>query len=197
MKSANLFRNLWLLVLGAALGGAMFKGSHEALLPKAVAAPAQESPKEKGAQLDALQTEVNRLKGVVPDQSHAMADVGYHFANLWFAGEKKNWALAKFYLDETRSHLKWAVRIIPVRKTRNGDLELNGILEAIDNTFLSEIAKGIESKDVEKFTAAYRQTLEGCYACHKAAEKPYLRPQIPAVPPQPIMNFDPEAKWPE
>ena len=49
----------------------------------------------------ALRTEVERLKAIVPDQSHAMADVGYHFANLWFAGNKKNWPLAKFYLDET------------------------------------------------------------------------------------------------
>ena len=91
-------------------------------------------------QIAALRAEIDQLKGKVPDQSHAMSDVGYHFANLWFAGEKKNWPLAKFYLDETRSHLNWAVRIIPVRKTRAGDLELKGILDAIDNTFLSEIA---------------------------------------------------------
>src|SRR5438477_13058917 len=59
----------------------------------------------------ALRAAIEQLKGKVPDQSHAMKDVGYHFANLWFAGQKKNWPLAKFYLDETRSHLKWAVRI--------------------------------------------------------------------------------------
>ena len=148
-------------------------------------------------QIAALRAEIDQLKGKVPDQSHAMSDVGYHFANLWFAGEKKNWPLARFYLDETRSHLKWAVRIIPVRKTRAGDLELKGILDAIDKTFLSEIDNSIENKNVEKFTGAYRQTIEGCYACHKAAEKPYLRPQIPQAPPQSIINFDPDAKWPE
>src|SRR5204862_1319850 len=103
-----------------------------------------------------LRAEIEQLKGKVPDQSHAMKDVGYHFANLWFAGQKKNWPLAKFYLGETRSHLKWAVRIIPVRKTRAGDLELKGILDAIDKTFLSEIDNSIENKNVEKFTGAYR-----------------------------------------
>ena len=103
---------------------------------------------------------------------------------------------AKFYLDETGSHLEWAVRIIPVRKTSAGTLELQGILDSVDNTFLTEISRSIESRDSEKFTTAYRQTMEGCYACHKAAEKPYLRPQIPTIPPQPIINFDPEAKWP-
>ena len=29
--------------------------------------------------------------GLLPDQSHAMVDVGYHFANLWFAADKENW----------------------------------------------------------------------------------------------------------
>jgi hypothetical protein len=137
------------------------------------------------------------LKGRVPDQSHAMKDVGYHFANLWFAGQKKNWPLAKFYLDETRSHLKWAVRIIPIRKTKAGDVDLRGILEAVDNSMLNEIQKAIQSEDASKFTGTYKQALEGCYACHKASEKPYLRPQIPERPEVGIINFDPDAKWPQ
>ena len=37
-----------------------------------------------------LRAEIERLKGLVPDQAHAMKDVGYHFANLWFAGQKAN-----------------------------------------------------------------------------------------------------------
>ena len=32
--------------------------------------------------LAALKLEVARLKGVVPDQAHAMSDVGAHFTNL-------------------------------------------------------------------------------------------------------------------
>src|SRR5438093_9935198 len=148
-------------------------------------------------QIAALRAEIDQLKGKVPDQSHAMSDVGYHFANLWFAGEKRNWPLAKFYLDETRSHLKWAVRIIPVRKTKAGEVDLRGILEAVDNTMLSEIQQAIEKQDVKQFGDTYKQTIEGCYSCHKASEKPYLRPQIPEQPETRILNFEPEAKWPE
>jgi hypothetical protein len=29
------------------------------------------------------------------DQAHVMADVGCHFANLWFAVENRNWPLAQ------------------------------------------------------------------------------------------------------
>src|SRR5437867_2659829 len=40
---------------------------------------------------------------------------------------------------------------------------------------------------------SYRRTLEGCYSCHKAADKPYLRPRIPEQPESRIINFDPAA----
>lgn len=153
------------------------------------------------AEVDKLRVEVERLKGLVPDQAHAMEDVSYHFANLWFAAEQKNWPLADFYLAETRSHLRWAVRIIPVRKTRAGDsVELQGILDAVDKTpgvMLSGIKTAIEQKDIVGFTNAYRQTIEGCYACHKASEKPFIRPQVPKSLAEHIINLDPEAKWPQ
>jgi len=136
--------------------------------------------------------------GLLPDQSHAMVDVGYHFANLWFAADKANWSLAKYYLQGTRSHLYWAVRLHPVRTTSTGaEINLNGILQAIDNSFLTEIDSAITNKDAARFKAAYRQTIEGCYACHKACEKSFLRPQIPSAPSVSILNFDPNATWPE
>ncbi|HUL51344.1 MAG TPA: hypothetical protein VLU94_02040 [Candidatus Nitrosotalea sp.] len=128
----------------------------------------------------------------LPDQSHVMADVGYHFANLWFAADKQNWPLAAYYLGETRSHLRWAVRIHPARKTVAGvEVDLKGILDAIDNSILSEVGKAITNKNTAAFKTAYRETLEGCYACHRACEKPFLRPQIPSAAGTSILNFDP------
>lgn len=49
----------------------------------------------------------------------------------------------------------------------------------------------------DKFVAAYRFSLETCYACHKASDKPFLRPQIPDRPAEPTINFDPQADWPK
>jgi hypothetical protein len=127
-----------------------------------------------------------------------MADVGYHFANLWFAADNQNWPLANYYLGETRSHLRWAVGIHPVRKTTTGaEVDLKGILDAVNNSFLSEVGQTITNKDTVKFKEAYRETLEGCYACHKACEKPFLRPQVPNAPGVSILNFNPGATWPE
>src|SRR6266446_3785273 len=182
------------LGIGLLLGGA----SQFVFVPVVLPARAEQTPQPDVRELRQPLIETNSLDGRLPDQSHAMADVGYHFANLWFAADKQNWPLANYYLGETRSHLRWAVRIHSVRKTKAGaEVDLKGILDAVDNSFLTEIGKAIDNKDAAAFKTAYRQTVEGCYACHKATEKPFLRPQIPSAPGVTILNFDPAANWPE
>jgi len=148
--------------------------------------------------LKSLQAEIERLKSIAPDQAHAMQDVDYHFTNLSFAANQSNWPLAQFYFNETRSHLRWAVRIIPVRKDNAGqEVKLQDILQSIENGPLMQLEDSIKVKDREKFVAAYEFTLTSCYACHKASDKPYLRPRIPVHPSSAMMNFDPNATWPK
>jgi hypothetical protein len=156
----------------------------------APAAPAGTLPEELAARVKALED-------LIPDQAHIMADVADHFTNLWFAGKSENWPLADFYLGETRTHLHWAVRRIPVRKDNTGhDVKLAEILEAFENGPLKPLKGAIDGKDRLAFESAYRQTLSGCYACHKASDKPYLRPRVPTEPASSIINFDPRASWP-
>jgi hypothetical protein len=157
--------------------------------------PAPAAPADPPA--DNLAARVKALEDLIPDQAHIMADVADHFANLWFAGKAGNWPLADFYLGETRSHLRWAVRRIPVRKdTRGQDVVLGNILEAFENSHLKPLKVTIDGKDAPGFEQAYRVSLTGCYSCHKAADKPFLRPKVPAEPASPIVNFDPGADWP-
>jgi hypothetical protein len=187
------------LLLGTALGvGSVLSGASQFLFwPFVSQAHAEQKIPVKPSAADDAQRAIRTGSENSSDQSHVMADVGYHFANLWFAVEKQNWPLANYYLSETRSHLKWAVRLHPVRQTKAGDVDLKGILDAVDNSLLTEIGKAIENKDATSFTNAYRQTLVGCYSCHTACEKPFLRPQVPSAPNVSILNFDPAAPWPE
>ena len=179
------------VLLAAALGVAVTLVNGPESLFEQPARAQQITGPTSGSQADA-ELDLRTISGRLASQSHAMADVGYHFTNLWFAADKENWPLAGYYLGETRSHLRWAVRMHPVRKTKAGaDVDLNGILDAVDKSFLTELAKTIENKDLAGFKTAYRQSLEGCYACHLASEKPFLRPQVPTAPSATIINFDP------
>jgi hypothetical protein len=157
-----------------------------------------EPPAAPTADLAVLQAEVERLKKVVPDQAHAMSDVDYHFTNLWFAGKAENWPLADFYWKESLSHMKWAVRIIPVRKDSAGrEIKLEDILQSIEQSPYMKMGDVIKEQNKDKFEPTYRSLLEGCYSCHKASEKPYLRPHVPERPATHIINFDAKADWPK
>ena len=192
MKRASWLRKLLPMVCGGFVAGMTFFG-----LTYAGAVAAQGSEQPPRANDSTFAADIAGLKAVVPSQSHAMTDVGFQYANLWFAGTKKNWPLAQFYLDETRSHIRWTIRIRPVRKDPDGnDVNLQVIFDGLEGNVFKDVRQAIEAKDDVKFAAAYRRGLEGCYACHKASGKPYLRPMVPQVPPQPIMNFDPDATWP-
>ena len=184
-------KTLAILCSGMCLGAA----GHALWTPMRSAAVAQSTNPQPD--LQGLATEIETIKGKLPDQAHAMHDVGYHFSNLWFAGQHQHWELANFYWLETRSHLRWAARIIPMRKDNAGnDVDVQVILEAFENGLLKKLDEAIAAKNVSAFESNYRTTLEGCYACHKAADKPFIRPQIPSQPETPIINFDPHADWP-
>jgi len=149
--------------------------------------------------LPGLSAEVARVEGLLANQSHVMADVSFQFSNLWFAGKQKNWPLANYFYNETRTRLRWVVRINPtVLDPDRNPVDIQGIFDAIDKDVWSLIKTAIDKKDEAGFEDAYKLGLDkGCYACHKSVGRPYLRPQVPIAPPQTIITFDPNAKWPE
>src|ERR1041384_3473177 len=113
--SNGLVRMVLPAVIGAMVGAGVVEYRHRApaaAAPASTAAPAAENRTATG-DLDTLRADVARLKANAPSQSHTMSDVGYHWTNLWFAAEKKNWPLAQFYFEETRSHILWATRLTP------------------------------------------------------------------------------------
>ena len=146
---------------------------------------------------DNMVARLKALEDLIPSQSHMMSDVGDHFTNLWFAGRAENWPLADFYLSETRSHLRWAVRRIPIRKdNRSREINLGNILAAFENSQLTRLKKTIDSKNKVDFELIYKESLTVCYSCHVAVDKPYLRPQVPTEPASRIINFEPKANSP-
>src|SRR5580704_15440887 len=190
MENARWIRNMQMLVLGALLGGLFVSPRWH---PSANAQ--QNSPPSNPA---TLQADVAHLKDLTPPHSHPMVEVGMFAANLWFAGEKKNWPLADYYLNETRNRIRWEVHLNPGPKGADGNLvDMQSIFDGIDNGTLPKVKNAIEMKDSKQFAAEYKHLLEDCYSCHKAAARPYLRPMVPVSGAQPIINLDPTAAWPQ
>lgn len=181
-------------VLTAAVVGVALLLGAASEFPFEPQARAQQSPTPKPGKAAGAPTDMQALSDRLPDQSHAMQDAGYHFENLWFAGDKQDWPLASYYLRKTRSYLELAVQIKPVRKTQAGDVNLKGILDAVNNSLLAQVDQAITNKDIANFKTAYRQTIEGCNACHTACEKSYIRLQVPSVPSASIIDFDPPSR---
>ena len=152
MRAKIIVRSVLLVVAGAALGG-LVVARFSPLQRTQAAGPAAAATGT--IDLVALRADVDRLKEIVPSQSHAMTDVGYQFANLWFAADKKNWPLATFYFNETRSHIRWTIRIRPVRKNLAGNpVELKGIFDGIENGVMTSLKDAIEKKDRGQFVTS-------------------------------------------
>jgi hypothetical protein len=171
------------LVIGAIVGGMAVEYW---LVKHAVATPAAQN----AAPPPGVAADVAALKKIAPVQSHTMQDVGYHWSNLWFAAEKKNWPLAGYFFNEARQAVRWTVLIRPVRQLPGGGtVDIKGLFDSIDPTAFAAVQLAIEDQDAAAFTAAYTQALTACHSCHASAGLPFLRPAIPTAPPTTILSF--------
>ena len=188
-----MLKGLIVFISGAVLGGLLVWK-----LPAFGQSTAPAKPAAKAVDIAAVDADVTHLKGTVPTLSHVMADVAFQYSNLWFAAQHKNWPLAAFYFNETRGRIKWMLRINPNPKTPSGEVvNLQGIYDGLETSTVATLKDAIDKKDSARFVIAYKQMIEGCYSCHKSAGRPYLRPMIPTVVPQTMINYDPDAKWPQ
>ena len=148
MANLRWIRSLQMLVLGAILGG-LFVLSWERPAPLAQ----QNSPQANPA---TMQADVAHLKDIIPPNSHPMVEVGMLAANLWFAGEKKNWPLANYYLNEMRNRIRWEVHLNPGPKGADGNpVDMQSIFDGKPFSFAvtSEVLPGVE-RSFDDFAAA-------------------------------------------
>ena len=184
-------------VLGAVLLGAIIGGIvvEYWLVTRGVEVPrAQTAPGAAGS--GDLAADVAHLKSVLPTQSHTMKDVGDQWVNLWFAVQKKNWLLARFFFDQGRQQIRWTLAIRPERQLpppAGGTVNLRSLFLPVDMSTFAALQLAIEDEDHDAFVAAYKESLTACHSCHTAVQMPYLRPTIPTVPPSSMLSFDPVA----
>jgi cytochrome c553 len=171
------------VVLGAIIGGMAVEFWFVKYGP---AAPAAQQTKAGAPSAD-----VQHLTAIAPTQSHTMFDVGYFWANMWFAAQKKNWPLAGYFFNEARQAVRWTVLIRPVRQLPGGGtVDIKGQFDAIDPSAFAFVQLAIEDQDSQAFETAYKQALTACHTCHAAAGLPFIRPTIPTAPPTTILSYD-------
>ena len=193
MANANWFRSLILLVVGGILGIFL-----TVVWDHSTALAQRENPQAPATVATTPQAELAHLQEIVPPSSHPMVDVAMFAANLWFAGQKKNWPLANYYLGEMRNRMRWEVHLNPGPKGPDGKpVDMQSIFDGIDNGSLTTVKNTIAKKDGKQFAVEYKHLLEDCYSCHMTAGRPYLRPMVPVSGAQPIVNLDPDATWPQ
>ncbi len=177
---------------------AILVGSAAACQPQSASTAGSPAAEATAREVAALKADVQALKDKASSASVAMADVSFHWANLYFAGQAKNWPLANYYYSEARNHVRWLIRINPTPKGPDGmPVDLKGIFDAIDTSTFAAVKAAIDKKDSAQFPVVYKAALESCYSCHKSVGRAYLRPQIPKTVPQTIVNLDPGATWPQ
>lgn len=194
MRRVLTLQGLLVLGCGVLLGGVLDRAWNHGILATAAAQERRAAPPTA----EELPGDVAHLKALVPSNSHIMMDVQFQWMNLWFAGQQRNWPLAQYFYSEARNHIRWLITKSPTARLPDGTMvDLKSIFDAIDTSSLAAVKTAIDRKNSAEFVAAYRATLESCYACHKAAGRPYLRPMVPQPGSQSIINDDPNASWPQ
>ncbi len=174
------------LVLGAIVGGMAV----EYWMTRNIPAPAAQT-----VQTNAAPADVTFLKSITPTQSHTMIDVGYHWTNLWFAAEKKNWPLARYLFGEARQSMRWTMLLRPVRQLPDGkSVDVKGIFTAVDMSAFAAVQLAVEDEDHATFASSYKSALDACYSCHVSAGLPHLRPVVPTSPASTLISFEPPTK---
>ena len=175
------------LVLGAIMGGMAV----EYWMTRNVPVPAAQQQAPTGA----AAADVAFVKSVVPTQSHSMIDVGYHWTNLWFAAEKKNWPLARYLFGEARQSMRWTILLRPVRQLPDGkSVDVKGIFTAVDMSAFAAVQLAVEDEDPTTFVASYKSALEACYSCHVSSGLSHLKPVVPTSPASTLISFEPAVK---
>ena len=64
-------------------------------------------------------------------------------------------------------------------------------MKGIEDGGLANIRTALDKHDQPGFETAYKAMLNQCIPCHEAAEKPFLRPQVPTAPPSALIDMKP------
>jgi cytochrome c556 len=120
----------------------------------------------RGDTADQLGTVAGQLRGF----DVAMAEVGYRFNELYFAGQDRNWDLARYQIEHIGVAIDKGLERRPKRAPSARpflDQDLPRMEEAVD------------AEDPERFAAAFEQLRQACMGCHRREDVPFMQVATP------------------
>lgn len=127
-----------------------------------------------------LERRVDSLAAIQPGLGVIMHEIGYRFANLYWAANGGNWGLAQYQLKE----LLEAQAVAEVTRPQRAPM-----LKSFADTHLAPLGKAIESKDVIRFKRSFASAADGCNACHVALGYAFIRYRVPQRPANEVLDF--------
>ncbi len=94
----------------------------------------------------------------------AMIETDYRYAELWFAGQDRNWAYARYQVRKIRTVLETATERRPKR----------GPSARVFLGVLPRIEEAIDARDPEVFVRRFQLVTAACNACHMAESLPFF-----------------------
>lgn len=99
----------------------------------------------------------------------AMVEVGYRYAELYWAGRDRNWRYAEYQIDKIRTAVQLAVERRPKR----------GASAAMLESALAPLEAAAKKQGAAEFSRRFDQLTATCNACHQAEAVAFMRVETP------------------
>lgn len=108
---------------------------------------------------------IENLIKVMPGASNLMLQMGERYRNLYWAGKQGKWEFAAYQIEEMQDLIE---TLIITRPKRGATAK-----EFLASAF-TEFPKAIETRDSQRFTAAFEHMRAQCMVCHSKNEHSFI-----------------------
>lgn len=116
----------------------------------------------------------------------AMAETGYRYGELYWAGQDKNWDYAKYQAEKIRTAVRNGVERRP-KRAQSAQM-LDGVLTAVE--------EAITAKDPVLFAERFDALTTMCNGCHHAERVPFVHIKRPTIRLSPVGPLSEDAGAP-
>jgi hypothetical protein len=127
---------------------------------------------------------LQEIATIQPSLGRIMPEIGDRTWKLYYAAQKENWVFARFQWKEISELMDLAAYTRP---------KYESDLETFKKEDWAPLGKAIENKDLDAFETAFHHAVSQANAYHEKQDKPYIRWQLPSMPP-PDMDLTPRGE---